>query len=508
MGKILCAPLSKCFLFLTGYLAAVAMLRAESHTFDVLLGRLFGDWFRFGFSSGLLLLVVSLGLLLVSVWRTSRVSAQEQEAVVRLFRRMDFFLLAFFALYGVAYLLFTAHSDWTAMTSFFLPLLAYTVVILAMTEFTARLRDKELLRTLYWVRFFRVHPVWRPLGLLFAALLAWNLLMFLILAPEIATWFGFSASFGLRFARPTFATVWVEPRVREVQEVTGVWVEQGTSHIQTIVTEQAWWGDLRTAQLIFSALALVALTYFVTVLLGLADKYDEINAEKVRAERLKSELITNVSHDIKTPLTSIINYVDLLKTTPLADASMEYVAVLDKKSLRLKVLIEDLMEASKAGTGNLRVEMQQVNLAELIGQIAGEFDEQFARQDLALVLRGIDEPMFAQADNRHLWRTIENLFTNAAKYALPGTRIFAELSQREEQVRFTLKNTSAAPIELSGEALSEQFIRGDRAREGDGSGLGLYIAKSLVELMEGRFDIRISGDLFEVEIVLGAGDAL
>jgi len=468
-----------------GYIAAVAIARSESHTFDVILGSAFGEWFRFGSPFGLFLLVLSVGLLLASVWHTKRAGKQE-EVIFRLFRSVDFCLLAFFALYSVAYLLLTAHSDWAEFASFFLPLLAYTVVILAVTELVARLRDKELMQTLYWVRFFRIHPIWRPLGLLFALLLVGNLLMFLLLTPEVAMLFGVSASFQLRAIRPFVDTIW--------------WVESNVTH--TMAVERVWWTDLGTAPLVLSALALMALTYFVIVLLGLADKYDEINAEKVRAERLKSELITNVSHDIKTPLTSIINYVDLLKTTPLADESMEYVAILDQKSLRLKVLIEDLMEASKAGTGNLRVELQPVNLAELIGQIAGEFDEQLARRDLTLVLRGTDEPVFAQADNRHLWRTLENLFANTAKYALFGTRIFAELTRRDGEVRFTLKNTSTAPIELSGDALTEQFIRGDRAREGEGSGLGLYIAKSLVELMDGEFVIRISGDLFEVEIVL------
>jgi len=246
---------------------------------------------------------------------------------------------------------------------------------------------------------------------------------------------------------------------------------------------------------------LIVLTYFITFILNLSAKYDEANVEKIRSERFKSELITNVSHDIRTPLTSIINYVDLLKSLPLESDTAEYVTILDKKSSRLKVLIDDLMEASKAGTGNVKVVPQQINLTELVGQISGEFDEEFTKHNLTLVLRQLDEPVYANADSRHLWRVVENLFSNASKYALAGTRVFAEIGIYKGKPIFMLKNISRNPLELSGDALTEQFIRGDRARQTEGSGLGLYIAKSLVELMNGRFTIRISGDLFEVEIL-------
>ena len=165
------------------------------------------------------------------------------------------------------------------------------------------------------------------------------------------------------------------------------------------------------------------------------------------------------------------------------------------------------MDASKAGTGNVQVELQEINLIELIGQIAGEFDEQFTGRDITLVLRLPDEPVLIYADSRHMWRAMENIFANAVKYALAGTRVFAELICRKNTVMFSLKNTSGIPIDVSSESLTEQFIRGDRARESEGSGLGLYIAKSLVELMGGTFAIRVSGDLFEVEIVFGESES-
>jgi signal transduction histidine kinase len=166
------------------------------------------------------------------------------------------------------------------------------------------------------------------------------------------------------------------------------------------------------------------------------------------------------------------------------------------------MLIGDLMEASKAGTGNVDVDMQEVDLIEMVGQVAGEFDDRFNEHDLTLVFRQGDEPVRLRADGRHLWRVLENLFGNIVKYALPGTRVFAEIAQRDDGVFLSLKNVSKNPLDVSGDALTEQFIRGDRARQTEGNGLGLYIAKSLVELMGGRFTIRATGDMFEAEVCL------
>jgi len=247
-----------------------------------------------------------------------------------------------------------------------------------------------------------------------------------------------------------------------------------------------------------------ALSYFCAFVLGLSKDFEAANEEKLRAERFKAELITNVSHDIRTPLTSIISYVDLLKALPVEhDKFQEYIAVLDKKSARLSTLISDLMEASKAGTGNLPVHIEEIDLAEIAGQIAGEFDDGFARRGLTLVLRLPEQPVLVRADPAHLWRVLENLFGNAAKHALQGTRVFAELNQCDEQIVFSLKNTSQNPIDLNDDALMEQFIRGDRARNTEGSGLGLYIAKSLMERMGGQLAIEVDGDLFTAKLALG-----
>ncbi|MCL2084880.1 MAG: HAMP domain-containing histidine kinase, partial [Oscillospiraceae bacterium] len=261
--------------------------------------------------------------------------------------------------------------------------------------------------------------------------------------------------------------------------------------------------SFNVAAFLFSVLTLAVLTCICSHLLSLAGEYEKANAEKIRAERFKAELITNVSHDIRTPLTSIISYVDLLKALPVErEDFLDYVNVLDRKSARLKTLINDLMEASKAAAGNVAVDLREVDLSEIAGQIAGEFDDRFAERNLTFVLRQPDAPVSVHADSGHLWRVLENLFGNAAKYALPGTRVFAEISLRGGRAVLSLKNTSENPIDLPADALTEQFIRGDRARRTDGSGLGLYIAKSLTELMDGQFTIRSTGDLFEVETAL------
>jgi len=475
MTKIICFPLIKLLLFMTGFLGVASILRASSVTFEavfVATADRLNDFMRFGFVPGIAVTAISVSLLLFAVWKTT--PRVRMETIFRLWRNFDGILLLLFASYISLYLLSAAYNNWTAMGVIALPVLAYTAIILAVAEIVARLRDKDFSRTFYWFSFFRTHPIWKPLGFLFAMLLAGNVFLFVIFTQDLGEMLGFRGYSVTTLVRVTLVhgRLWERARV-----------------------------DIGTAQLIFSGISLIALTYFVVILQGVEARFARANAEQVRAERFKSELITNVSHDIKTPLTSIINYVDLLKTQPLADSAKEYVAVLDKKSDRLKTLIDDLMDASKAGTGNIQVELQEINLAELVGQIAGEFDEKYIEQNLTLVLRGTDEPVFIQGDNRHLWRVLENLFSNTVKYALSGTRIFAELTQNRNAVVLTLKNTSATPIDLPSDSLAEQFIRGDRARESEGSGLGLYIAKSLVELMGYTFDIRTSGDLFEVEIV-------
>ena len=223
--------------------------------------------------------------------------------------------------------------------------------------------------------------------------------------------------------------------------------------------------------------------------------------ERVKSERMKAELITNVSHDIKTPLTSIVNYVDLLKKEPPAnERAAEYLGVLDRQSQRLKKLTEDLVEASKASTGNIAVHAERTDLNVLLGQAAGEFADRFDQRSLTPVRTLSPEQPCVMADGQLLWRVFSNLLSNIHKYAMEGTRVYLSTAVRGESVVVTFRNISGEALNISGDELTERFVRGDRARSGEGSGLGLSIAKSLTELMGGAFAITVDGDLFKVEL--------
>lgn len=225
----------------------------------------------------------------------------------------------------------------------------------------------------------------------------------------------------------------------------------------------------------------------------------------LKKERMQTELITNVSHDLKTPLTSIINYVDLMKRENPTDPKIqEYLRILDEKSQRLKVLTEDVVEASKASTGNIKLEMNDIDFVEMVQQVIGEFEEKFQEKNLTMMVHFTDEPSIVYADGQRMWRVLENVFGNVVKYAMEGTRVYAEISNRNKKVTFSLKNISAQPLNISADELTERFIRGDVARNTEGSGLGLSIAKSLTELQGGEFKLYLDGDLFKVMITFVA----
>lgn len=237
--------------------------------------------------------------------------------------------------------------------------------------------------------------------------------------------------------------------------------------------------------------------------------------ERMRSERMKAELITNVSHDIKTPLTSIINYADLLKkeTEGLARQEgeglshiQEYVSVIDAQSQRLKKLIEDLIEASKASTGNLDAQMQVLSLSELATQAAAEYEDRLKGAGMELIVSMPKEPLYIEADGKYLWRVLDNLLSNALKYSLEGTRVYLDLFEEEGPgagapvVVFKLTNVSKYPLHLTDDELLERFVRGDSARHTEGSGLGLSITQSLVDMMNGTFTVHTDGDLFKAEL--------
>lgn len=225
--------------------------------------------------------------------------------------------------------------------------------------------------------------------------------------------------------------------------------------------------------------------------------------EQMKSERFKTELITNVSHDIKTPLTSIINYVDLLEKEDIDNPNAkEYIEVISRQSARLKKLIVDLIEASKASTGNISVEFSEFEIGILLSQAMGEYNERFNNADLELVLNKNEEPITVVADSRLMWRVFDNVLNNISKYAQPHTRVYIDAVKKGKTAEILFKNVSKEQLNISGDELMERFVRGDSSRNTEGSGLGLSIAKSLAELQNGSFEIDIDGDLFKVRLTL------
>lgn len=223
--------------------------------------------------------------------------------------------------------------------------------------------------------------------------------------------------------------------------------------------------------------------------------------QSMKDEHLKADLITNVSHDIKTPLTSIINYVDLLKREDMPNQKVQgYLEILDQKSQRLKQLTEDLVEASKLSSGNVVLDMQKMDFNEILIQSLGEFEEKFTEKNLQVILKKPDGQVLVLGEGRRIWRILENLFQNIYKYAMPGTRVYAELVKNSTEMILTLKNISQHPLNVDADELTERFIRGDVSRTTEGSGLGLSIARDLTTLQKGTFDICLDGDLFKVTL--------
>ena len=220
--------------------------------------------------------------------------------------------------------------------------------------------------------------------------------------------------------------------------------------------------------------------------------------EQMKSERMKAELITNVSHDLKTPLTSIINYVDLLQKAETPEAAQEYLQVLSRQSQHMKKLIDDLMEMSKASTGNLAVELTKVDAVEALNQAIGEFADRLNTARLSPVLRLPDQPLWIHADGKLVWRVLNNLLGNVVKYALPDTRVYIDLQQQGGKAVLSLKNISRESLNITSEELMERFVRGDASRNTEGSGLGLNIAKSLMDLQHGQLILVVDGDLFKV----------
>lgn len=223
--------------------------------------------------------------------------------------------------------------------------------------------------------------------------------------------------------------------------------------------------------------------------------------ESVRDERMKANMITNISHDIKTPLTSIINYIGLLRREKIDNPNAEsYIEVLESKAMRLKQLMEDLVDVSRISSGNVILQMDDIDLVELVRQTGGEFNEKLEQKGLNVISKFPKEAVMIYADGRQLWRVIGNLYNNTSKYAMPDTRVYVEVAKDGYEASFTMKNISEKLLNVDADALAERFVRGDESRSTEGSGLGLSISKMLTELMGGKFEISLEDDLFRVKV--------
>jgi signal transduction histidine kinase len=224
-------------------------------------------------------------------------------------------------------------------------------------------------------------------------------------------------------------------------------------------------------------------------------------SERMKSERMKTELITNVSHDIKTPLTSVINYVDLLQKEDFENETARgYLEVLDRQAKRLKKLIEDLIEASKAATGSIKFNIENVNARVLLNQSIGEFDDRLTDKNITVVTEVPEKDVYVKADNRYLFRVFDNLMSNIVKYSQEGTRAYVELKEKDGRAQYTFKNISREKLNISADELMERFVRGDLSRNTEGNGLGLSIARSLTESMGGKMELTVDGDLFRVDV--------
>lgn len=239
---------------------------------------------------------------------------------------------------------------------------------------------------------------------------------------------------------------------------------------------------------------------------GLSDVVQLAAQKQMRSERMRTELITNVSHDIKTPLTSIINYVDLLQKPHSQEDGEKYLEVLSRQSGRMKRLIDDLIELSKASTGNIPLELTKIDAVEAVNQALGEFTDKLKAAGLTPLFRQPEEPLYIHADGRLLWRAMSNLLSNAVKYAQPGTRLYIDMVAVDKKVCISLKNISRDPLNISAGELMERFVRGEASRNQEGSGLGLNIAQSMMELQHGALELLVDGDLFKATLIFPQED--
>lgn len=461
-----------------------------------------GVWRKF-LGAGISCAVVALVLLVLLLLAAGR--RPGQEAVV--LNRLDcipydlFLLVAVFLLVcggglliNCAYLFFSLWYDPDELVWYGVSTLLMVVLFMALLLTTVtRLKAHTLLHNtvIAWcgrkcIAFFRALPlIWRVV-LLFLGYLAGEFFLLLLWAWGLFDifddWMAVFAALlmlayqvGALYLLCRWALQW-----KTMRRVTGQII---AGEVDAQIDHQDFYPDLKE---------------HATQLNALGRAIDQAVEERLKSDRFKAELITNVSHDLKTPLTSIINYVDLLKKEELDNpTAQECIQVLDRKSQRLKKLTEDLIEASKASTGAVAVSRERLDLAQLARQAAGEYEARLKDVGLSFVVNVPEGELPVSADGKHLWRVLDNLLNNCVKYALEGTRVYVDAAKIGERAVLTVKNISRQPLNVPPEQLMERFVRGDESRTTEGSGLGLSIARSLTELQEGRFSLSIDGDLFK-----------
>ncbi len=452
-------------LYFCAFITACNTIRSFGYYAKELIGRSFNyeDWAAAAVLSGIVLFALLVGSMWIlaengrlTLWKSTKTEFIVVTILIASFITSIFIIVRFSRLMNLPLRILA------------FPLAAYILTVFWIVRLIVFLQADKKFKKISWYKFYKQFPIKQPVSV-FVTFLSLMSLAYLLIGVNTATVF-------LSLSHFAFATALAEYLSR--------------------------FSETRAAQ------------------------FEKIAEDRLKSERLKTELIANVSHDIKTPITSIINYADLISRESTENEQLkEYTFVIRRKSLRLKSLMEDLIEASKAGTGNIQMTMETINFCELLGQIMGEFDEQMDKNQLQLIAKIPETAVSIQTDGRYLWRVLENIFSNAVKYSMSGTRVYADLVTVSDTASvgtatggmtagdlntgdvatgdthiFTLKNVSKDPLNISANELTEQFVRGDRARFTEGNGLGLYIAKSLTEAMGGRFHINISGDLFEVQI--------
>lgn len=434
--------ISAVFLFVSSYIIVCYYSQGYRYYVKKLLHL---DSKKIPFMFAALIFVLSLICYTVSL---SKTDSKKRINLIKKLLSLDYLvlILILFTVFFFHYILLltTIHQ----LTIIIIPLSAFTTALIFYSATFYHVKDHTFSQAFYWITFYKYFPPTKPLGIIMTILASFTLALMSFLLTS-----GISSSF-----------------------------------ISFLV-------------FICAMTSLILLTYLCRFIVSLSKASDKALQEKIKAEEFKTELISNVSHDIRTPLTSIINYSDLIKRLDIQDETLQkYVGILNKKSQRLKSLIDDLMEATKARTGNVKVNFEKIDLIELAGQSAGEYDDFFKASKIDFILNAPPEKAIISADGKLLNRVMENLLSNALKYSMHNSRIYADIINENEHVIFRLRNISKSPLNISPDELMQQFVRGDKARHSEGSGLGLYITQNLIELMNGQFEINIAGDLFETII--------